>query len=191
MGPSAVLPVTFTKINAVPYSGKIKVTWNTASESGIKNYDVEKSADGSSFSKINNVAATNAATGASYQLMDEQPFKENNFYRIRRNDERGKIIYSRIAVVQLNGKKGIQETPTVITNQRFTLSLNNLAEGNYSVLLTNFSGQQVYQKTISNTSANNALMIELQKAAVATDIYNLSVTDADGSKQDFKLLIKT
>ena len=123
-------------------------------------------------------------------MVDEQPFKGNNFYRIRSKDESGKITYSSIAVVMLNGKKGIQVTPTVITSQRFTLPLNGQAAGNYSLLLTNLSGHQVYQKTISNTGGNNAQVIELQKVAAATGIYNLSVTGADGTKQNFRLLIK-
>ena len=190
MGPSVVLPVTFTTIKAKLYGSKIAVNWSTASETGIKNYDVEKSADGIGFSKINSVAAMNAATGASYRWVDEQLFKGNNFYRIRSNDESGKITYSSIVMVQLNGKKGIQVSPTVITDQRFTVSLNGLVAGNYSLLLSNSSGQQVYQKIISNTSGNNAQVIELQKTAAITGIYNLSVTGADGTKQNFRLLIK-
>lgn len=188
--PTAPLPVTFTKINATLNSGKVQVTWSTGSELGVKNYDVEKSTDGSRFGKIGIVVALNSASGASYQLLDEKPVNGNNFYRIRSNDENGKFMYSNTAVLQLNGKKGIQVTPTVINNQRFTLSLNDLPAGKYGLLLTNSTGQQVYQKMISNTGGNNTQQVAFGNTFIATGIYNLTVSDAKGNKQNFRLVIK-
>ena len=184
-----VLPVTFTKINASPTGNKIQVTWNTASELGVKNYDVEKSTDGIRFSKMENIAALKATTGAGYKWLDEQPFKGNNFYRIRSNEDNGRFIYSSIAVVQLTAKKGIKVSPTVIDNHRFTLSLNEQPAGNYGLTLTNSSGQQVYQKMISNVGGNNSQVIDMEKIALPAGVYNLSVSGPNGNKQNFRVII--
>ncbi|MEO7138802.1 MAG: T9SS type A sorting domain-containing protein, partial [Ferruginibacter sp.] len=191
MAPSAfgVLPVRFTKINARPEGNRIQVSWITASELGITNYDVERSSDGLHFSKINTLKAVNAAIGSSYEVIDEQPLTGRNFYRIRSNDESGKIDYSSIALAQLNSKSAIRVTPSVITNQQFIISFNGQPGGKYNLRLTNLSGQQVYKKAIYNANGN-AQLIELQKAAVCTGIYNLSVAGADGNVQNFRLLIK-
>ncbi len=184
-----VLPVTFTKINASPAGNKIQVTWNTASELGVKNYDVEKSTDGIRFSKMENIAALKATTGAGYQWLDEQPFKGNNFYRIRSNEDNGRFIYSSIAVVQLTAKKGIKVSPTVIDNHCFTLSLNDQPAGNYGLTLTNSSGQQVYQKMIRNDGGNNSRVIDLEKIALPAGVYDLSVSGPNGTKQNFRVII--
>ena len=189
MAPSAPLAVSVTKINVALIGNKVLVSWNSGSEAGIKNYEVEKSADGIVFSGLKNMAASNAATGTSYQLMDEQPFKGNNFYRIRSNNESGKITFSGIALVQLSGKKGIQVTPTVITNQHFMVSLTDQPAGNYSLLLTSSTGQQVYQKVFKYSGGNNTLEIQLGKASMAAGIYNLSVSDGNGNKHHFRLFI--
>lgn len=189
MKPSAALPVIFTKINAVCTNNKVQVSWNTGSESGVKNYEVERSIDGVYFSKMLHVAALNTATGASYQWLDAQPFKGNNFYRIRSNDQNGRFIYSSIATVDLNPKKGIQVNPSVISNQQFTLYSNQQPAGNYLVSLTYSSGKQLYQKMIINTGRNNAQVIELGNASMPSGVYNLLVNDGKGNKQNFRLLI--
>ena len=189
MSPLGILPVTFTKIKASLTGSKIQVTWNTAGELEVKNYDVEKSTDGIRFSKMDNIVALNATTGASYQWLDGQPFKGNNFYRIRSNDENGRFIYSSIAVVQLTAKKGIKISPTVINNHRFTLSLNEQPAGNYGLTLTNSSGQQVYQKMIRNDGGNNSQVIDMEKIALPAGVYNLSVSGPNGNKQNLRMII--
>jgi hypothetical protein len=186
---SGVLPVTFTRINALPKGNEIQIDWSTASEAGILKYDVEKSTDGIHFSKINSVQAMNAAKGGNYTVTDHAPVQGNNFYRIKSNDESGKITYSGIAVVQLNGKKGIHVTPTVIDNQQFTVSLNGAAAGNYDIVLTNLSGQQVYSTTVSNAGGNSAQVIRFQKA-ISSGIYYLTVSGNDGTLQNFRVMIK-
>jgi hypothetical protein len=189
MSPSTVLPVTFTKVNAVSLGSKVQVSWATGSELGVKNYAVERSADGSSFTKIAEVAARNAANGAAYQWMDNQPLKANSFYRIRSNDADGKYAFSNIAIVQLNASKGIQVMPTVISNKRFTITLNDQPAGNYQLLITNAAGQQVYQKMIAYLGGNNTQAVELGNAPMPTGVYNLTVSGLNGSNQNFRLLI--
>ena len=138
---------------------------------------------------MDNIVALNATTGASYQWLDGQPFKGNNFYRIRSNDENGRFIYSSIAVVQLTAKKGIKISPTVINNHRFTLSLNEQPAGNYGLTLTNSSGQQVYQKMIRNDGGNNSQVIDMEKIALPAGVYNLSVSGPNGNKQNLRMII--
>jgi hypothetical protein len=79
--------------------------------------------------------------------------------------------------------------PTVISNQRFTLALNDQPKGNYQLKITNAAGQQVYQKLINNIGGNNTQVIELGNSPMPTGVYNLSVGGEKGSKQNFRLLI--
>lgn len=188
--PTTPLPVSFTNIHAVLNGSNVQVTWSTGSSEDVKNYEVEKSTDGSNFIKIGTVVALSNSTSASYGLQDEKPVRGNNFYRIRSNDKNGKFAYSNIATLALNGKKGIVVTPTIISNQHFTLSLNEQPVGNYNLLLTNSTGQQVYKKVINNTGLYNTQQINLGNTLLAEGIYNLSVSDAKGNMKNFRLLIK-
>ena len=183
------LPVTFTQLQAQLFGKKVKVTWRTGSEIEVKNYAIEKSADGARFSKMDSVAALNASTGASYQWLDEQPFSGTNFYRIRSNDKNGYYKYSSIVSVDLSAKKGILVYPTVINNYRFTLVLTEQQAGNYSLILTNALGQQVFSKIVEHAGGSSTQLIEMGKRFIASGLCQLSVFDAAGNKQSFRLMI--
>lgn len=174
---SGVLPVTFTNISATHNGSGILIDWHTATEMGTKSYDVEKSTDGVHFSKISNVPAS-ATLGGHYQVPDQQPVKGNNYYRIRGNEESGKITYSSIVSVQLAGQKAIQVVPTLVSNQHFAVLFTNQPAGVYKIALTNTAGQQVFTKTTTTTSGNSMLDVNFNRSQVPAGIYTLTVTDA-------------
>jgi hypothetical protein len=55
-------PITHTAIKATEKNNDVVVEWQVTGEKGIKSYEVEHSADGSSFSKV--ATATAIANGA-------------------------------------------------------------------------------------------------------------------------------
>jgi hypothetical protein len=189
MTPGIVLPVSFTKVNAALVGNKVQVNWTTSGELRLRNYAVERSANGKDFTKIGEVSAMNAANGANYQWSDPSPLSANSFFRIRSNDQNGKYAHSNIVMVQRNVKIGMQVVPTLINNQQFTLMLNGQPAGNYRLAISNAAGQQVFQKTIVNNGGNDAQLIDLVNTPLASGIYNLSVKGANGANQNFRLLI--
>jgi hypothetical protein len=189
MTPITVLPVSFSKLSAAWVGTKVQISWATGSELGVKNYTVERSMDGASFSKTGEVAARNTANEAGYQWVDNQPLPGINYYRIYSNLASGKFNYSTIVSLQPNAQKGMQVMPTVISNRRFTLLLNEQSTGNYQLTITNSAGQQVYQKLLSNIAGNCPQLVELGNAPIPTGIYNLSVSGLNGRHQNFRLLI--
>ena len=82
-----------------------------------------------------------------------------------------------------------RETPTLFTGRRFTISFNDRAANNYSLLLTNSSGRQVYKTIVKNAGGSNSRQIELGKAFILAGIYNLSVNNGGGIKQNFPLML--
>jgi hypothetical protein len=187
MSPSAPLSVKFTTINATPAGNNVLVSWSVGSELGIKNYEVEKSTDGTQFSTTGTILAKGLAAGASYQWADDRAAEGTNYYRVRSNDESGAFGYSSVVKVQLAGKKGIKVYPTVITNRQLTLSLNNQPAGNYNLTITDASGQQVFSKTITNPGGTNLQVITLDKAAIAAGIYHLSISNGHSVNQHFRI----
>jgi hypothetical protein len=190
MTPMTVLPVNFTKINASLFGNKVQVTWATGTELGVKNYAVERSADGAHFTKIGELTAVNVANGASYQWTDASPLASNGFYRIRSNDKSGQFAYSNIAMVTIAHNKGIQVFPTVINDKQFTLLLNDQSAGNYRLLLTNAAGQELFQKMISHNGGNNVQPINFGNTVLPSGVYNLSVSGTNTTNQNFRLLIQ-
>ena len=82
-----------------------------------------------------------------------------------------------------------KETPTLFTGRRFTISFNDRAADNCSLLLTNAFDRQVYKTIIKNAGENNSRQMELGIAFITAGIYNLSVNNGGGIKQNFPLML--
>jgi len=85
-------------------SGKqVQLTWTIANETNISNYEVERSADGITFSDIIQVNASSLiAAEKEYEAMDRLPERGVNYYRIRQTAKDGRTSYSRIMQVTIN-----------------------------------------------------------------------------------------
>jgi len=91
---SAPLPITFILFNSSCISGGVKLTWTTAQEINSKNYNVEKSTDGTNWKVIDAVAAAgNSSVEHSYTFIDHTS-SGNTLYRIAENDMDGRQTIS-------------------------------------------------------------------------------------------------
>ena len=184
-----VLAVAFNSISASKKETKVQLIWNTTNETSVASYDIEKSADGMLFVKVDTALALPGLTNASHQWLDDQPFKGANYYRVRSNDKNKQHHLSEVALVQMDNASKIQVAPTVITNRRFTVVLNQSTAGTYTLLLTNVLGQPVLQKIVSHSGGDSSTAIDLGRSNIAAGVYLLSVKDGIGIKEVFRLLI--
>jgi len=160
---AAPLPVTFMSIKAYQQNTNIVVEWKTDNETNISKYEVERSTDGTNFSK----SATQVATGnnggsVSYSWTDVNPAAGYNFYRVRSVGVGGDIKYS--ATVRVNmqkGAPGIVVYPNPVIDHRVTLQFNNMEKGEYSIRLINSMGQVVSTSKITHAGGNASLSILL------------------------------
>jgi hypothetical protein len=110
-----VLPVTFVSLNATPEaSGNILVQWQTADESNVADYEVDRSIDGVHFTALATVAATNAG---NYAYTDNSaPLIDKIFYRVKAIDITGKTTLTPIVVVtRAQSQDAISVTPNPFT----------------------------------------------------------------------------
>jgi autotransporter-associated beta strand protein len=172
---TASLPVTLTNVKAYQQNSGITVEWNTQSESGMQQYEVEKSANGTNFVKVNITAAKSGTTN-SYNFFDATPFSGANYYRIKAISLNGEVKYSSIVVVRLN-TKGTKVTlyPNPVKGSTIQLQLSNLEKGNYSVTLFNQLGQQVMSKTINHNGGSSNQTIEI--GTLASGVYELRLSN--------------
>ncbi|MGZ3846058.1 MAG: T9SS type A sorting domain-containing protein [Flavisolibacter sp.] len=105
---AAPLPVTFTYFGASATTGGIKLTWMVATESNVNRYDVERSANGKTFSKIGQVTATGATT---YTYLDAAYQTGSNYYRLKSVDNDGAYKYSTIVLFKV-GKNTLSSLRT-------------------------------------------------------------------------------
>lgn len=114
-GTTGPLPVTWLYFRGSTVAKDNILDWSTASEQNSKQFDVERSLNGSSFSRIGVVNAVgNSSQTSTYQYKDLNIDKLNSsvmFYRLKQIDINGKFNYSNIIRLNYNAK---QNVPTVV-----------------------------------------------------------------------------
>jgi hypothetical protein len=184
----ASLPVKFTSIKASQKSSGINVEWTVANEGNTKEYQVEKSIDGRSFSKATAIAAIKNNNSTSYKWFDAQPNNGWNYYRIKVIAADGDIKYSEIVRVNTHeNEEGISIYPNPLTGNQFSLQLSNKSKGDYAVRLYNSAGQTTYNKTITHDGGSATETIHLT-APLIKGVYHLNIISSNGTNETIKLL---
>jgi photosystem II stability/assembly factor-like uncharacterized protein len=130
---SIPLPLDLVAFSAVLKGNKVLLTWQTANETNVKNFDIEKSTDGTNFSKIKEVKANNMPS--TYQNFDDN-FIESAYYRLKTHDLDGKTEDSKIVFVDKTKTKGIKISKN--TEGPLSIETDDIIE---FVTVTNLLGQ--------------------------------------------------
>ena len=99
---TAVLPVSLTSFTATKKENTVLLNWNTNNENNLAGYDVEKSANGTVFEKMQFIKANQSNT---YNTIDAKPINGINYYRLKMIDNNGKYAYSSIKIYQFFAKR--------------------------------------------------------------------------------------
>jgi hypothetical protein len=149
-------------------NNQAQLTWQTATESNVAHYVIERSKNGSSYQKIGKVdAAGNSNTLQKYNFVDENPLTGNNYYRIRTNDNDGKFEYSPIIKIKVVNK-GTQIYPNITTPNSTVQLVGNYGE-NAQLRLINLQGRLIASLPIS--TENQVQM----PASLSAGIYYLCI----------------
>ncbi|MCW3110888.1 MAG: motif putative anchor domain protein [Segetibacter sp.] len=183
------LPINFTSTKASEKNNGIQVQWSIATESNIKEYQVEKSIDGRSFIKAGVIAASNNnGNMGTYNWYDVQPNNVVNYYRIKVITTTGEIKYSEVVRVNTSIKGKISVYPNPVSGNYFNLQLINKPKGDYMVRLSNNAGQTLYSKMINHDGGSATESIKLP-ILLAKGIYHLSIRNNNQPNELIKLVI--
>ncbi len=184
---SGPLPLTFTSINAYRQNREIRIDWKTENESDMKNYAIEKSADGIQFIKATDLAANNFALN-NYSWSDKFPANGYNYYRIQSTGKGGEVKKSEVLKV-LNDKETsrINVYPNPVTDNTIHLQIANMAAGLYEIRLLNNFGQPVLQQKVQHAGGNFIQSIR-QNHAIVKGVYQLEIITPAGTKLSEKVV---
>lgn len=174
-GTYIVLPLKLISFNYyLQEQRKILLKWKVAEQQGIRNYIIERSTDGITYSAIGSIAA-NSETLFTYQYKDSDPVKGMNYYRLQIVADNG-INYSQVLAVDLSAKeKGIVLYPVPVKNE-LTIRITNSGLLNTEVQLLSAEGRLV-QKIKLYTAVQNIPVDHLP-----TGMYFLKTINGDGYK---------
>ena len=149
------MPIHFVTIKSVLQNkSNIAISWDLKNNTGIVNYEVEKSVDGKNFSIIQQVTVTDESQ-LNYTIFDNS-LAANNYYRIKAIGNNGIVTYSAITQVVTNdiSTTHFRLFPNPLQGNVLNLSLQNTFIGKYVVTILNAVGQKVSEQQILHTGGN-------------------------------------
>ena len=186
-----VLPFVFTNITAAKNNSEIAVEWKVTNETDIVQYDVEKSTNGTTFTKMNtNLVKGNNNAANNYIWLDGNAQTGDNIYRVKMLGKDGSTKYTdnvRVAIAAIN--TGISIYPNPIKEGKINIQMGNQPSGNYNLSITNNNGQVIYTGTIQNNSNKSNFLINLNTNADKC-IYNLQITTPQNKITTQKLIVE-
>ncbi len=185
-----ITPVSMSSFSVNKQGTNAMLSWTTVTEINTDHFEIERSFDGISFSKVGNKAAAgNSTDQLNYQFADPIGALSASviYYRIRTVDQDGKASYSNIVALRVGGiVKGFNVYPNPFVND-LRIELDAAKAGAVTIRISNAAGQMVYNRSSLVQKGNNVLVIASELSALQKGTYFIELISEDG-KQSQKLI---
>jgi len=136
------LPLSLLHLSATHENEKVKILWKTKNELNVSAFEIERSANGTSFHKTGTVAARGSLSGEeTYTSYDHQPLKGRSFYRLKQLDNDGRFKYSPVAIVYINEKKSFDIFPNPAKQNTINLVFSSTVKEKLNIKIYDLSGR--------------------------------------------------
>lgn len=145
------LPVQLTEFKGTLQNNKTALLqWTTSTEYNSKQFELEKSFDGTSYRKIATIAAAgNSTSPRQYSFTDREPLTEKNYYRLKSVDIDNVSKLSNIVLLKLTAvTQDMQVLGNPFKNNTLVVRFVKSPEEKGELRLNDMSGRLVARRTI-------------------------------------------
>jgi hypothetical protein len=146
---SGTLPVTLSGFTGVLKNNSVVLSWSTSWEQWFKNFEIEKSIDGSRYQKIGTVNSARQSSASHTYSFTDIDLSPNNYYRLRMNDNNGDNKLSNVIYVRSH----VTSQQVQVLNNPFTSYIEiklNKACSQVKLQLINSMGVVVAEKSVGS-----------------------------------------
>ena len=167
---------------------KVDLNWTTVSEENNDYFIVQHSIDGRTFSDLGKVEGNGTTSEVNqYSLVDPNPQKGVNYYRLKQVDFDASVTYSEIRQVAYRPDSDLlQVFPNPVSNELLQVVYNNTTT-TVKIEVVNAIGMVLIQQTYDLTS-DSGLQTALDLSELQAGIYTIVVED--GGEKHFKRVVK-
>lgn len=186
---NTVFPVQFSSFEVDALQNRVNLRWTTQSENNCQSFEIERSADGTAFTKIGEVAgAGTSSVQHDYSSYDNSPLQGKSFYRIKQVDFDGNSQYSEVREVEyVPATFGMRSYPNPAASGS---SIGLVIEAHDAVDATleimDMVGRRLHQASISIVPGTHTLSLPSTNWANGT---YLAVLSYDGKQVEERIVI--
>ena len=179
------LPISLLEFSAFAKDkSNVLLSWETASETNNKYFEVERSSDGRFFSKILSVDSKgNGTITQAYNAVDPFPLTGISFYRLKQIDIDGKSTYSKSISINIASTTDaeLKVYPNPITSI-LNLQVDNAVAHQLVYALYTIDGKLVSQQKINSNTTT------ISTSGLVSGTYLLQVKENGNLKKSFKII---
>lgn len=140
----SALPVKLVSFSAEQREKQAHLKWTTTEETNSSHFEIQRSADGRTWTTLENVKAANESrVAAHYDALDKSPLAGQNLYRLKMVDNDGTFAYSKIQTLTFNGPGSASFYPNPVS-ERLVLAETTL-RNTVSLKLLDQTGKPVFE----------------------------------------------
>lgn len=149
----SIMPVDLSAIKVSLKNGLPQLEWQVYAETAMKEYIVERSADGAAFNYAGSIIATGNSTAAvNYSWMDKELVSGKIFYRVKAVKLNSETKYSNVVSLEIKGTAVFLVYPNPVTGRSVIMQVNIAGAGDYRLQLLDVAGKKIFS---SNYFLNN------------------------------------
>ena len=166
------LPIALKSFRATENGTANLITWETATESNVRNFVIEKSSDAKNWSKVGDETPK---ANKSYRMVDNTPFA-TTYYRLKNVDNDGREDLSNVLVVnRKTGKFTITSLAPNPTTSDMNLKFETTDNVNVVVNVMDIFGRVVLSQKTEAIKGFNSMTINTSE--IPAGAYFLNIND--------------
>ena len=184
------LPVTLINFTAQKENTTSILNWSTANQVSFSHFEIERSANGSTWLSLNNIAGKddNSLT-KNYTFTDELPINGLNYYRLKMVDMNGTIIYSEVETLNfINNEWNVNIYPNPVATGNVVQVQSN--QPLQMIRVFDINGKIIMAENISSVETNGNSTYSLSTGILPAGMYLLQTKNINGKMNSLKLLKK-
>jgi hypothetical protein len=178
------LPISLQSFTGRKIDKTNMLEWTTAAESNNSGFELQRSANGISFSTIGFVASKapngNSSAVLNYSFPDVTPMAGTNFYRLKQIDKDGRFSLSKVVAI-----KGLKPTAIQVvsvypnpTTSKLSVNIESPVSDRISFLVTDVTGKVVMNKAYSIAVGDN--LVDLNVSNLPAGSYFIKAVCTNG-----------
>ncbi len=155
----SVLPLKLVSFSGIVSGKQAQLSWSTAEEINVKNYEVERSADAVHFTKIGSANAISSASQNKYAYTDREPLSIG-YYRLKMIDVDGKFSYSN--VIELRNNASQLSINYNVATSMVRVKINTAANDQCHLIIYDMQGKKMIQQEKILSAGENEMKVNLE-----------------------------
>ncbi len=158
-----IIPVTLIDFQVSYNNSVANLNWHTATEINTSHFEIERSFDGTNFTKIGTVAATGYSSNTkAYEFLNTITDYRNTFYRLKTVDINGKISYSKIVKINpVRSGFSISNIYPKPATDKLTIEWNNISNSPITLTVLDITGRLLKSQIIDGKKGFNKYNLDI------------------------------